>query len=310
MQGSQHPPTFSAAEILESDDTLHDWLNALAAYGCSLLRGVPDGTDVGDVARRIGPIRDTNFGTTWDVIAEPGPVTNANTALALPPHVDLPTREYQPGIHLHCLINEAQGGESVLVDGFRLAQEVRETRPDHYELLTNLRWDWANRSRTSDYRSTSPIFVTNHLGDIEEVRFGNWLRAPLTSVPFDQVEQAYAAYRYVFALSFDQRFAIRFLLAPGDCMVFDNRRILHGRNPFHRVGDGTYVVATPNATSCIPGYECWHEHPASRTNSTCKVATVHGMFAIPCTVRVPLGLLQKRSASCLGCRSCHRLLMR
>jgi gamma-butyrobetaine dioxygenase len=241
------PPTFDGAAVLTSDTALLEWASALASHGCSLLTGVPATANVGDIARRLGPVRDTNFGLLWDVVAEPDPVTNANTALPLPPHVDLPTREYQPGIQLlHCLLNEATGGESILVDGFRLADEVRQTRPDLYEVLCTVPWDWSNRAKTSDYRFTSPILVTNTQGTVTEIRLGNWLRAPLTSVAFDQVELAYEAYRYIFALSFDERFALTFRLNAGDCMIFDNRRILHARGAFsgeagHRHLQGCYT---------------------------------------------------------------------
>jgi gamma-butyrobetaine dioxygenase len=228
------PPTFDGAAVIASDNALEEWLVGLAAYGCSIVRNVPIDVDgVAQLARRMGPIRDTNFGLLWDVIAEPDPITNANTKLPLPPHVDLPTREYQPGIqYLHCLINEAEGGENILVDGFRLAEEVRTQRPDYYELLTTVSWNWSNRSKTSDYRFSSPMLVTNRAGELTEVRMGNWLRAPLTNVAFDQVEDAYAAYRYIFGLSFEERFSLRFRLGPGDCMVFDNRRVLHARGAF------------------------------------------------------------------------------
>jgi gamma-butyrobetaine dioxygenase len=241
------PPTFSGAAVLTSDDALLQWASALASHGCSLLTGVPGTANVGDIARRLGPVRDTNFGLLWDVVAEPDPVTNANTALPLPPHVDLPTREYQPGIQfLHCLANEATGGESILVDGFRLADEVKNTRPDLYLTLCTVPWDWSNRAKTSDYRFTSPILVTDTQGTVTEIRLGNWLRAPLTSVAFDQVEAAYGSYRYIFALSFEDRFALKFRLEPGDCMVFDNRRILHARGAFsgeagHRHLQGCYT---------------------------------------------------------------------
>jgi gamma-butyrobetaine dioxygenase len=232
--GLGQPPTFDGAAVLVDDNALEQWLTALAIYGCSIVRNVPiDPEGVAQLARRMGPIRDTNFGLVWDVIAEPDPITNANTRLPLPPHVDLPTREYQPGIqYLHCLINEAEGGENILVDGFRLAEEVRAHRPDYYQLLKTVSWNWSNRSKTSDYRFSSPMLVTNREGQLSEVRMGNWLRAPLMNVAFDQVEDAYSAYRYIFGLSFEERFSLRFRLGPGDCMVFDNRRILHARGAF------------------------------------------------------------------------------
>lgn len=233
-----HPPTFDGPAILYDDEVLREWLRSLCSHGCSLVRNVAhDNEGVEHLARRIGPIRDTNFGLVWDVVAEPDPITNANTSLPLPPHVDLPTREYQPGLQfLHCLVNEAEGGRSMLVDGFRLAEEVRNTRPDLYEVLTAVAWNWANRSRTSDYRFVSPILVTDAHGELTEVRFGNWLRAPLTSISFDEVERAYEAYRYIFGLSLEPRFTVEFRLDPGDCIVFDNRRILHARGAFSVAG--------------------------------------------------------------------------
>ncbi len=232
------PPSFDGEAILLDDDALHEWLSALVTYGCTLVRNVPTNNEGVEVlAKRIGPLRDTNFGLLWDVIAEPDPITNANTALPLPPHVDLATREYQPGLQfLHCLVNDAEGGQSILVDGFRLAEEVLATRPEYYETLTSVPWNWANRSKTSDYRFVSPILVTDANGELSEIRLGNWLRAPLTSAPFDQVERAYEAYRYIFALSFEDRFSLQFRLDPGDCMVFDNRRILHARGAFSATG--------------------------------------------------------------------------
>ncbi|MGI9029901.1 MAG: gamma-butyrobetaine hydroxylase-like domain-containing protein, partial [Ilumatobacteraceae bacterium] len=98
------PPTYDGPAVLDDDDALHEWLVALRDVGFTRLVDVPlDPEAVGRAAARIGPIRDTNFGVLWDVRSEPAPVTNANTDLSLPPHVDLCTREYQPGLQfLHC----------------------------------------------------------------------------------------------------------------------------------------------------------------------------------------------------------------
>lgn len=106
------PPTFDGAAVHAGDeDELFAWLTAMESRGCSLLHGVPaTETAVGEVAARIGIVRETNFGVLWDVKVDDDPVSNANTALPLPLHTDLPTREYQPGLQfLHCLVNEAVG---------------------------------------------------------------------------------------------------------------------------------------------------------------------------------------------------------
>ncbi len=55
----------------------------------------------------------------------------AYTSVNLPPHTDLPTRELQPGVQfLHCLVNDATGGESVFVDGFAIGEAMRREAPE------------------------------------------------------------------------------------------------------------------------------------------------------------------------------------
>ena len=227
------PPTFDGVMIMHDDDALYEWLVALRTSGVSRVRNVPCEVDaIADLVHRIGIIRETNFGTLWDVRSEPNPISNANTTLPLPPHVDLPTREYQPGLQfLHCILNETEGGENILVDGFRLAERIRDEAPADYSILTTVPFQWANRSATSDYRWDSPIIVTNPDGTMREVRVGNWLRAPL-DVPFDVVEAAYSAYRRLFELTRAEDLQLRFRLQPGEVMAFDNRRALHARGAF------------------------------------------------------------------------------
>jgi gamma-butyrobetaine dioxygenase len=227
------PPTFDGRAIMEDDDALYEWLVALRTWGVSVVQNVPCEVDaIADLVARIGIVRETNFGVLWDVRSEPDPISNANTSLALPPHVDLPTREYQPGLQfLHCIVNETEGGENILVDGFRIAERIRAISPADYAILTTVPFQWANRSATSDYRWDAPIIVTNADGSLREVRVGNWLRAPL-DVPFGVVEAAYAAYRRLFELTRADDLQLRFRLQPGEVMAFDNRRALHARGAF------------------------------------------------------------------------------
>lgn len=237
------PPTFEADAVLTDDAALYDWLVALQTYGCSRVRGLPPDPDVvGVLAARIGVVRHSNFGVVWDVKSEPDPISNANTSLRLPPHTDLPTREYQPGVQLlHCLVNDATGGDSVLVDGLRIAEILARESPSHFTTLTTVPWNWANRSKTSDYRWASPLIVLDVRGQVSEVRVGNWLRAPLVDAEFERVEEAYEAYRHLFEITYRPELVVRFRLEPGDCMVFDNRRVLHARTAFDPVSGPRFL---------------------------------------------------------------------
>ncbi len=52
----------------------------------------------------------------------------------------------------------------------------------------------------------------------------------------DKIAPAYEALRVFSRYAHDPRFQIRFAYAEGDLVVFDNRRVLHGREPFASTG--------------------------------------------------------------------------
>ncbi|MAT37430.1 MAG: gamma-butyrobetaine dioxygenase [Acidimicrobiaceae bacterium] len=229
----EKPDEYNWSNICDDENIELQWLQSIQTTGCALIHAVPlEDPAVGEVANRIGVMRHSNFGDLFDVQVDFDPVSNSNTGLELPPHTDLPTREYQPGMQLlHCLVNDVQGGNSILVDGFRVAEEIREKHPKSYELLTTISWDFANRSRTSDYRWKAPMIGLDQAGEYSEIRAGSWLRYPLQAPP-ELMEDMYEAYRIFETTSHDPQFQIKFRLEAGDCMIFDNRRVLHGRTAF------------------------------------------------------------------------------
>ncbi len=229
----KEPDRFDWKEIISDPEIEREWLCSIVEAGCCITHNVePSKNGLIQVAERIGVVRETNFGLFFDVEAKTGPDTAAYTEIELPPHTDLPTREYQPGLQLlHCLKNSVIGGESILVDGFRVAEEIRSQEPETFELLTSVPWDFGNRSTITDYRWKTPMIHLDKDGKIEEVRVGNFLRVPL-QVDFDLIEPMYRAYQLFETLNQDDRFKLRFRLEPGECLIFDNRRLLHARDSF------------------------------------------------------------------------------
>ncbi|HET8726878.1 MAG TPA: gamma-butyrobetaine dioxygenase [Alphaproteobacteria bacterium] len=226
-------PRFDGKAVLDDDGALLDWLIALRDKGLTVLTGVPTEPDaIERVAHRISFIRETNFGVLFDVQSKRDPNSNAYTALRLPLHTDLPTRELQPGLQfLHCLVNDAEGGDSVMVDGFRVAEALRDEAPELFETLATVPMDWHNKDRHSDYRCKAPLIARDERGDIIEIRLANFLRGPLDA-PADKVEPLYLAYRRFIAMTRESRFQVVFRLNAGDLMAFDNRRALHARTAF------------------------------------------------------------------------------
>ena len=217
----------------QADALLEPALEAVIGRGLVRLRGLPTqpGT-LNAIAARLGTLRPTNFGSLFDVQAKPDPDSNAYTSIALPPHVDLPTREYQPGLQLlHCLENSAVGGQAVMLDGFAVAETLRDRYPAHFQTLTGTHWCFANTARTTDHVWFDPMIKLDARGRLDEIRIADFLRGPLMA-PFDETEAAYAALICLQRLLREPEFALRFTYCPGDLVIFDNRRLLHGRDAF------------------------------------------------------------------------------
>lgn len=226
-------PVFDYTAVMEDPKALLQWLLALRDQGLTQVRGVP--TEPGSlalIAKRISFIRESNFGVLFNVQSKADADSNAYTAFNLPLHSDLPTRELQPGLQfLHCLVNDADGGESLFVDGFAIANALREEDPEAFRALCEIPVEFRNKDRHSDYRRLAPIIALDALGEVVEIRMANFLRGPFeTSVA--QMPLLYRAYRRFIAMTREARFRLVKHLNPGELWCFDNRRTLHARNAF------------------------------------------------------------------------------
>ena len=228
------PPEVPYDAVMSSDAGLLEWLRQLERFGISFVRGAPTapGTVVG-LAERIAFLRNSNFGLLWDVASKPDPDSLAYTAHALGPHIDLVSREMLPGIQLlHCLVFDAEGGDSVLVDGFACAAELAADDPAAYERLTTTPVQFRYRDGAgTDVSARVPLVRLDVDGSVREVRYSNALLAPL-DVPADDMLPTYRALRAFGRILVSGRHELRLRLQPGDVMCFDNYRILHGRAEF------------------------------------------------------------------------------
>ncbi|WDR36991.1 gamma-butyrobetaine dioxygenase [Pseudomonas serboccidentalis] len=226
-------PVFDYATLMNDNGALLQWLIAVRDIGLTQVRGVP--TEPGSlklIAQRISFIRESNFGVLFNVQSKADADSNAYTAFNLPLHTDLPTRELQPGLQfLHCLVNDAEGGESIFVDGFAIADALRLEAPELFQALCDIPVEFRNKDRHSDYRCLAPIIALDALGRVAEIRMANFLRGAFDTSA-EQMPLLYRAYRRLIALTREPRFRLMQRLNPGELWCFDNRRTLHARNAF------------------------------------------------------------------------------
>lgn len=231
------PPSVDGTRILDDEAVFREWARLMVEFGIARVKGGPATTEfVGQLCRRLGPIRGSNFGDVFDVRVAQTPDSTANTGLALGQHTDLPTRETPPGFQfLHCVENTVAGGLSRMADGIAVVAELAANHPDDHEALSTLEWTFLNRSPDAEHRWQGPII--DH-GVASGGRPGTLtLRAfyPVRAFPAMEpadVPRAYAALRRFSQVAHDPRFMITYPFEPGDLVGFDNRRILHGRDAF------------------------------------------------------------------------------
>lgn len=234
------------ADVASAQADLAAWLAEIRDRGFAILSEVPDKPGmVLEVAERFGFVRETNYGRLFDVRAEADPVNLAYTGLALSVHTDNPYRDPVPGIQLlHCLRNDSEGGETILVDGYHAANRLRRDNPSAFEILSGTWVRFTYRSNDTELSARRPMISVDDLGQVVEIRFNNRSLAPL-DMPAESVSAFYDAYRHFAEILFDPQSAITFKLAPGELFAVDNRRVLHGRTAFSNSGrrhlQGCYV---------------------------------------------------------------------
>jgi gamma-butyrobetaine dioxygenase len=217
-----------------SDDRVREGcLDAVARYGCALLRGVPAAPGmVLEVAATFGYVRETNYGRLFDVRVEPDPANLAFTSREIAPHTDNPYRDPVPTLQLlHCLRDARSdgttaGGDTGLVDGFAAAAALRAAAPESFGVLTGTPVSFGYVDKETELTARQPLISLSPRGRIAGIRYNDRsMRAPADG-PFCAAVRGWAR------LLARPEFLLRLRLSPGDCLIVDNTRVLHARTEF------------------------------------------------------------------------------
>jgi gamma-butyrobetaine dioxygenase len=218
---------------LADEATLLRAVRCFLAYGFVVLENLPtDAERILEVARRFGHPRETNFGRYFEVYSRPHSNDLAYRPVGLGAHTDNPYREPVPGIQLlHCLVNETSGGESTLVDSLAIAEALQQEDPAGFELLaqTPVRFRFTDAEEELIERRT--IIQRDATGRMTGVHYSPRLDY-LPVLDTDTTRRFQRARRRLGELFADPRFELRFPLAAGELMMFDNSRVLHGRTAY------------------------------------------------------------------------------
>ena len=222
------------AATLASDPVARGrWLGRLIADGIAFVSGVAcvEGGLLETVAP-LGLVAPTNYGLAFDVRAVPRPENLAYSDLGLGLHTDNPYREPVPGFQaLHALVTAPDGGDSLYADGYALAAHLKDLSAGAYEVLARTPVPFHYRSTTADLYAERPLIALDCAGIVEAVHYNSRSIAPLRLAAAD-CQAYYEAYRQFAQLLRDPALQVHMRLHDGDMVVFDNRRVLHGRTAY------------------------------------------------------------------------------
>lgn len=214
-----------------------EFLAGFVGYGVGVMHDVPcePGT-VLDVAALLGEVRSTSWGTVFDVISMEDANSVAYTNLPLVAHTDEGYRDPAPTVQLqHFLRADASGGESTLVDGFKIAEDLRIKAPHHFSVLADTMLDFHFADSTAEHEAHGPIITLHPDGTMRAIRYSNHSVLPFL-VPPDLMEAYYEAYRAYGSMRESDQYQLRLQMGAGDLYIVDNHRVMHGRTGFSSGG--------------------------------------------------------------------------
>ncbi len=224
---------FSHADLVADPSRVRDWVGAMLTDGVALLTGLPD-TDAAllDTAGLLGHVRPSYFGLTFEVKTHIKPTNLAFTSKALNLHTDLPSEDFAPGVQfLHCRANSVEGGDSLFVDGLAVAEDFQKLYPDAFRLLVETDVPYYCEHDTFDMRARQRVIELDEYGNISGVTISQH-HADMFDMPQQELDRYYPAFCRFGRMMRDPKYMMRFRLNAGECIVFDNHRIVHGRDSY------------------------------------------------------------------------------
>lgn len=237
---------------IDHEDIVSDENARLAAYeqvldhGLCLIANVPvqDGAVVA-VAEKFGLVSPTPYADDpaqprlENIRVDATTLVNTKKSDFLEPHTDTCWRTSLSGlVYMHCLEAHDTGGESILLDGFWVLNRFREEERDAFNLLTNAIIPFKSKvPNGDDWRSQGRLISVDFEGDICGMRYSagsiDWDRLPAHA----DHPLRLAIRKLADRLNHETTW-MRIQLRPGEMLVIDNHRVLHGRTAFdHAAGN-------------------------------------------------------------------------
>lgn len=243
------PPSLTYGEFSKNEDEAIGRLtNHIVHNGFVFITGVPSDSaeSTQELLEKISFIRLTHYGGFYDFIPDLALADTAYTNLPLGAHTDGTYFSDPPGLQAFHLLShtdnssgrkpgESLGGQSLLVDGFKAANTLKKEDPEAFEVMSKVKLPWhasGNKGITISPDKPYPVFeVDDNTGKLHRIRWNNDDRGVVPWGEYSPEEWYRAAAKWNSILK-RESMEYWFQLKPGNLLVFDNWRVLHGRSAF------------------------------------------------------------------------------
>jgi len=236
-----------------TNDGFKEFLEKLYKFGFVVIQNCKtEMSSVEKIAKKIGYVRESIFGGLWSFESNNDMADSAYTQDELRPHTDSTYSNDAPGLQLLlCCHYEATGGESIMVDGFKIAEKIYKENRDLYKLLSEIEVTGQYIGDGVFLEAKRPVFKLNSDKELIQVSFNNYDRAAFR-MDDEKTLKFYDAIREFDLIANNREYQWRHILKPGELLIFNNWRILHGRGSFKgdRKMSGCYINKEDFDSSC------------------------------------------------------------
>lgn len=166
-------------------------------------------------------------------------------------HTDQPFLEDCPPFQaLHCIWRAEKGGSNMIVDVSKIYKMMTECFPIDVQILTTQPVQFHRKQKEFEKKLERTIIKLDPHGNFKSVRSSYFTTAPF-DLPFGMMMPFYNAYNRFHEMVRKAQVQLEIQLDPGDFILYNNHRMMHGRTAFtgYRLMKGTYHTKAPKTKS-------------------------------------------------------------
>ncbi|XP_075150971.1 trimethyllysine dioxygenase, mitochondrial-like [Haematobia irritans] len=240
---------YNLGNLCTSDAVVKDLITSLIRYGLVFIENVPANVTMTEMTlRRLFPIMKTFYGEMFSFsnVYIHDDITYSQDYIG--PHTDHTYFCDAGALQIfQCSEHDGTGGESFYIDGYHVAEMLRRRNPKAFEILSTVHVPAEFFDKDEGHRFSAPIIRVDPLTQkVYQIRLNLYDRSVFDTLPQTMMRDFYESLREFLEIAHDRENWFELKLNPGTAVIFDNWRLLHGRQAYtgKRVMIGAFVQRT------------------------------------------------------------------